>query len=409
MVIIIYLLLLVATFSSCEICEGDDSSLILVHTPNNDLNMQSHKFCMSCISEWSHKCLGTLECLKCRYKLNPTEEMAVKLAIAQRRWTILAGKYQLALKNDITNTLKKVIYTRKQNNIHDTLINAKNAPNQNGEFLELQLDGPGNQFNVQNNLYVPILNANNAPNQNEELVEIYLEPNNLNSIAVPRRRPLALGVCQCVFNLINELLPIMLPLSPGLSMSILNFMARANLNVSPSILMLNLLLLVLFQSGSTEESGEFLGEDLSPLSPNSILYQSTDFSVFFVLLQEYLNAMRFLRWKKLRALPQAEVIAPIPENMTRFYKGLSQMNLMVPAMMPLLPANIFFPLCLASMVQSIDQELILLLAVINGMVVWNYSLPDINIVRLIVGLMLYYVTNMLKKKFDEWWTHKINN
>jgi hypothetical protein len=201
---------------------------------------------MSCISEWSHKCLGTLECLKCRYKLNPTEEMAVKLAIAQRRWTILAGKYQLALKNDITNTLKKVIYTRKQNNIHDTLINAKNAPNQNGEFLELQLDVPGNQFNVQNNLYVPILNANNAPNQNEELVEIYLEPNNLNSIAVPRRRPLGLGVCQCVFNLINELLPIMLPLSPGLSMSILNFMARANLNVSPSILMLNFLLLVFF-------------------------------------------------------------------------------------------------------------------------------------------------------------------
>jgi hypothetical protein len=152
-----------------------------------------------------------------------------------------------------------------------------------------------------------------------------------------------------------------------------------------------------------------LGEDISPLSPNSTLYSSTIIKVGMVLLPELLNAMRFLRWGKLRTLPQPIVKAPIPQNMTFFYKGLSQMNLIVPAMMYSLPPNICIPLSLSSMVQSIDQELILLLAVINGIVVWNYSLPDINIVRLIVGLMLYYVTNMLKKKFDEWWTHKINN
>jgi len=267
-----------------------------------------------------------------------------------------------------------------------------------------------NQFNVQNNLHHTLINTNNTPNQNDE--EIYLEPNNLNSLAAPRRRPLGLKVCQWVFNLINEVLPILLPISPGLSMSILNFMARGsvNLNVAPIILMLNLLLLAIFQSVPTEESGEFLGEDFSPLSPNSILYQSTTFNVVvIVLVQELLNAMRFVRWRKLRTLPQEEVQAPIPENMTFLYKGLSQINLMVPAMMSSLPPNIAIPLSLASMVQSIDQELILLLACINGMVVWNYSLPDINIIGLILGFAVYYIAKILKKNVDLLWTRKINN
>jgi len=267
-----------------------------------------------------------------------------------------------------------------------------------------------NQFNVQNNLHHTLINTNNTPNQNDE--EIYLEPNNLNSLAAPRRRPLGLKVCQWVFNLINEVLPILLPISPGLSMSILNFMARGsvNLNVAPIILMLNLLLLAIFQSVPTEESGEFLGEDFSPLSPNSILYQSTTFNVVVVVLvQELLNAMRFVRWRKLRTLPQEEVQAPIPENMTFLYKGLSQINLMVPAMMSSLPPNIAIPLSLASMVQSIDQELILLLACINGMVVWNYSLPDINIIGLILGFAVYYIAKILKKNVDLLWTRKINN
>jgi len=271
-------------------------------------------------------------------------------------------------------------------------------------------NGQANQFNVQNNLHHTLINTNNTPNQNDE--EIYLEPNNLNSLAAPRRRPLGLKVCQWVFNLINEVLPILLPISPGLSMSILNFMARGsvNLNVAPIILMLNLLLLAIFQSVPTEESGEFLGEDFSPLSPNSILYQSTTFNVVvIVLVQELLNAMRFVRWRKLRTLPQEEVQAPIPENMTFLYKGLSQINLMVPAMMSSLPPNIAIPLSLASMVQSIDQELILLLACINGMVVWNYSLPDINIVGLILGFAVYYIAKILKKNVDLLWTRKINN
>jgi len=114
--IIVYLLFLITTFSSCEICLGDNLDLILLHTPNG-LNMQPHKFCMSCISDWKNKCEGGLECHKCRYKLNLTEQMVVELTVVQRRCTILVEKRQLVLKNDILSTLKKVSYIRQGSKI----------------------------------------------------------------------------------------------------------------------------------------------------------------------------------------------------------------------------------------------------------------------------------------------------
>ena len=81
MAIIVYLLLLIATFSSCEICCCDNLNLILLHTPNDSqsLNMQPHKFCMPCISDWKNKCQRGLECLKCRYKLTSIEQNTVEL------------------------------------------------------------------------------------------------------------------------------------------------------------------------------------------------------------------------------------------------------------------------------------------------------------------------------------------
>jgi len=107
---IVYFFFLITTFSSCEICLGDNLDLMLLHTPNG-LNMQPHEFCMSCISDWKKKCEDGLKCHKCCYKLNLTEQRAVEKTIVQRRYTILAEKkHQLVFKNHIASTLKKVSY-----------------------------------------------------------------------------------------------------------------------------------------------------------------------------------------------------------------------------------------------------------------------------------------------------------
>jgi len=124
MTITVYLFLFIATFSSCEICLDDNLNSILFHIPNDSQgsNIQPHKFCISCISAWKNKCLGALECLKCRYKMTPDEQTSVELTIAQRRYTILVEKRRIALKNEMIRTIKKVAYIRLRNKIMQKFI-----------------------------------------------------------------------------------------------------------------------------------------------------------------------------------------------------------------------------------------------------------------------------------------------